>query len=324
MKSITIGELGIVKARSCSYSPSHITGFFEIRDNKNPLYKGSVGCGMTLEAGCVTEVSVFVTDDFSGKTEIKIKINGVEEEANTTRYVVEQVTKKYDVGYDNVGIGIMVETRFDVPVGCGFGASGAGALSTALALNEVFSLHLTMNELAQIAHCAEVENGTGLGDVIAQTYGGVVIRKEPGPPGIGEIDKILSGKIGVNYVVVDKGERSTKAVLDDVAMRRRINAGGKKAMKELLKKPCLENFMLVSRKFSTSTEITNDRCRDAIEAVDAEGKVASVAMIGKAIFVIGESEALSEFGEVKRSRISLAGADMAGAFPPQISPHRYR
>jgi pantoate kinase len=53
--------------------------------------------------------------------------------------------------------------------------------------------------------------------------------------------------------------------------------------------------------------LVSDRCKDAIEAVDAEGKVASVAMIGEAVFVIGESEALNEFGTVKGSRISDTG-----------------
>ena len=42
--------------------------------------------------------------------------------------------------------------------------------------------------------------------------------------------------------------------------------------------------------------------------MDAEGGVASVAMIGDTVFVIGNSEALKEFGEVKESRISDVGA----------------
>jgi len=280
-----------------TYSPSHITGFFEICDNKNPLYKGSVGCGIVLESGCVTEVSR--NDNLPVKA--RIKINGMEvgEEANTTKYVVENLVGKYEVN-------IIVSTDFEVPVGCGFGASGAGALSTALALNELLSLDMTLNEVAQIAHLAEVENNTGLGDVIAETYGGVVIRKKPGSPGIGVIDKIPHGKEKISYVVL--GKKSTKAVLLDDSMKRRINEAGGEAMKELIKKPNLENFMLASRNFSLRSEVISDKCRDAIEAVDAEGKVASVAMLGDTVFVIGDSEALKEFGEVKESRISDVGA----------------
>jgi len=57
-----------------AYSPSHITGFFEIRDDRNPLYKGSVGGGIVLEKGCVTEASL--DNDFhqkGTKAEIEIK-----------------------------------------------------------------------------------------------------------------------------------------------------------------------------------------------------------------------------------------------------------
>lgn len=276
-----------------THSPSHITGFFEIRDNKNPLYKGSVGGGIVLEAGCVTEVSI--RDD--RPTKAGILINGVEEEANTSKYVVERLAGKYEIA---------VSTDFEVPVGCGFGASGAGALSTALALNELLSLGMTLNEVAQIAHLAEVESNTGLGDVIAETCGGVVIRRKPGPPGIGTIDTIPWRKEKISYVVF--GKKSTKAVLADDSMKRRINEAGREAMKELMREPTLEKFMLASRDFSLRSEVISDKCRDAIEAVDAEVKVASVAMLGDTVFVIGDSEALKGFGEVKESRISDVGA----------------
>ncbi len=277
-----------------TYSPSHITGFFEICDNKNPLYKGSIGCGIVLDAGCVTEVS------FNNRAKTKIKIDGREEEANTTKYVVEHLT-------GTSGVMVLVSTNFEVPVGCGFGASGAGALSTACALNELLSLNMTVNEVAQTAHCAEVENSTGLGDVIAETYGGVVIRTKPGPPGIGVIDRIPYRNEKISYVAL--GKKSTKSVLTEGGeeTRRRINEAGREAMKALMRKPALETFMQASREFSLRSELISDTCKDAIEAVAAEGQVASVAMLGETVFVVGDSEALSEFGEVKESRIADAG-----------------
>lgn len=290
------------KTKSYSYSPSHITGFFEIRDDRNPLYKGSVGGGIVLEKGCVTEVSL--DNDFPQKgTKAEIKINGVEEEANTTKYVVETLAGKYEYEHE---LNVTVSTEFDVPVGAGLGASGAGALSTALALNRLLSLGMTVTEVAQIAHLAEVENNTGLGDVIAETYGGVVIRKKPGPPGVGIIDTIPHERQKISYVVF--GTRATRAVLVDGSMKRQINNAGREAMKELDRKPSLDNFMRVSRKFSLHSELISDKCRDAIEAVEAEGSVASAAMIGDTVFVIGDSEALKEFGEVRESRISEVGA----------------
>ncbi|MCK4398221.1 MAG: hypothetical protein KAV25_04445, partial [Methanophagales archaeon] len=289
---------------------SHITGFFEIRDDRNPLYKGSVGGGIVLETGCVTEASLdndFPQKGTKAEIEIKIKINGVEEEANTTKYVVETLAGKYEHEHEHEHeLNVTVSTEFDVPVGAGLGASGAGALSTALALNRLLSLDMTVTEVAQIAHLAEVENNTGLGDVIAETYGGVVIRKKPGPPGVGIINKIPHERQKISYVVF--GTRATRAVLVDDSMKRQINNAGREAMKELVRKPSLDDFMRVSRKFSLHSELISDKCRDAIEAVEAEGSVASAAMIGDTVFVIGDSEALEEFGEVRESRISEVGA----------------
>ena len=280
-----------------AYSPSHITGIFAICDDRNPLYKGSIGCGIVLEAGCVTEVSV---DDTRPGIEIEVEIEGVEGgEASTTEYVCRRMAGEYP---------IRVSSRFEVPIGAGFGASGAGALSTALALNARLSLGMTLNEVAQIAHLAEVENNTGLGDVIAETYGGVVIRKKPGPPGIGMVDKIILPPEEVKISYVTFGAKATREILRDASIIRSVNEAGRAALKELLKKPDLDTFMRAARDFSLQTGLMSERCRDAIEAVAAEGKVASVAMLGDTVFVPGDSEALREFGEVRQSRISYSGA----------------
>jgi len=291
----TAGARAGVKA----YSPSHITGIFAICDDRNPLYKGSIGCGIVLEAGCVTEVSV---DDTRPGIGIEIEIEGMEEgEVSTTEYVCRRMAGEHKYP-------VRVSSRFEVPIGAGFGASGAGALSTALALNARLSLGMTLNEVAQIAHLAEVENNMGLGDVIAETYGGVVIRKKPGPPGIGMIDNIILPPEELKISYVTFGVKATREILQDASIIRSVNEAGRAALKELLKKPDLDTFMRAARDFSLQTGLMSERCRDAIEAVAAEGKVASVAMLGETVFVPGDSEALREFGEVRQSRISYSGA----------------
>jgi pantoate kinase len=112
----------------------------------------------------------------------------------------------------------------------------------------------------------------------------------------------------VSYVVL--GAKPTRSVLAEGGERtkRRITEAGKEALNLLLRKPTLENFMLLSHDFALRIELISDACKDALEAVRAEGKVASVAMLGETIFVIGESEALHEFGTVRASSISNCGA----------------
>ena len=277
--------------RARAYAPSHITGFFEICENPNQKHMGSRGCGFTLQAGVTTEVTV---EEGKG---ISVIINEADVEASTTRSVVRRLASEHLVE---------VLSKIDVPIGCGFGASGAGALSTALALSDALSLDLSYNGAAEVAHVAEIENKTGLGDVIAQTHGGMIIRREPGSPGIGKVDKILVRDVEINHVVL--GEISTKDVLEDKRVKRRINKAGRTAIKEILKSPTIQNFMLLSKRFAIETGLMSDIGVEIVEAVESGGGMASMAMLGEVIFAIGGYEALQEFGPVRTYKIGHDGA----------------
>jgi mevalonate kinase len=52
---------------------------------------------------------------------------------------------------------VTVDHHLEVPIGAGFGTSGAAALSLALALNNIFGLGMSKAEAAQIAHVAEIK-----------------------------------------------------------------------------------------------------------------------------------------------------------------------
>ena len=273
-----------------SYAPAHISGIFIIDIKKEPSISGSMGCGICLEEGAITKVTI--------AEETIIQVNGSVVEAPTTRSAVKLLTDKH----------AFVDTQFDIPVGCGFGASGAGALSTALAINEALSLDKTVGDLAMAAHIAEVTNRTGLGDVTGQTFGGIVIRKKAGAPFIGNIDKIPCGDVWISWVSF--GEIPTKSVLSDNMKKKSINRAGKLRFKELLRKPTLSNFFVQSSAFARDIEIMSSEVRDAIEAVEAAGGLASQAMLGNTVFAINDGDSLLEFGHVHKSRISHAGAHM--------------
>ncbi len=271
-----------------AFAPAHISGIFVIGLKKDASRSGSMGCGICLEDGVTTKVGA------AKKT--SVLINGAAAEAPTTLAVLKLLTSRP----------VLVETTLELPVGAGFGASGAGALSTALALNEALSLNLTLSELAQAAHVAEVKNRTGLGDVTGQTFGGIVIRKKAGAPFSVNIDKIPCVERKISWVSF--GRISTKSVLSDEAKKKSINRAGKTGLKELLKKPTLENFFRQSCKFAKEIELMSPRVKDAIEAVEAAGGLASQAMLGDTVFAINDNGALLEFGEVHESRISNSGA----------------
>ena len=172
-----------------------------------------------------------------------------------------------------------------MPFGAGFGASGAGALGCAYALNSHFDLGLTANQAAAVAHEAEVTNRTGLGDVIAQNTGGLVVRLQPGAPGIGRIDRIPVPPLPISYVV--RGPISTSEVLSDEKVMKAVNMAGEAALKELLKRPTFTNFMQLSRRFTVQSGLASDWALQAIEAVEAAGGMASMIMLGDAVFAFG-------------------------------------
>ena len=250
-----------------AFVPSHITGFFAAKRQEDPLRSGSIGCGLALALGATTTVEA--------SPETQILLNGRPSDAPVSRFVVDRLAKTP----------VRVETELEMPMGSGFGASGAGALGCALALNAHFDLGLTANEAAAVAHAAEVTNSTGLGDVIGQNTGGLVIRLEPGAPGIGAVDRIPVPPLRIDYVV--KGPISTREVLSEASAMRRINQAGEAALKELLKRPTLPQFMLLSRDFAVQSGLASGWTLDAIEAVEAAGGMASMIMLGEAVFSSG-------------------------------------
>lgn len=280
-------------AETRAWVPSHITGFFAAKRQDDPLQSGSIGCGLCLSLGATTTIE---SDPEIRNTEIVL--NGAVSEAPVSRFVAEKLARKP----------VRVKTELEMPFGAGFGASGAGALGCAYALNAHFDLGLTADQAACFAHQAEVCNGTGLGDVIAQNTGGLVVRLEPGGPGIGRIDRIPVPLLPVDYVV--RGPISTRDVLSDKQAMSSVNKAGVAALKELLKRPTLQNFMVVSKSFTEQSDLASDWALDAIESVEAAGGMASMIMLGDAVFAFGGAEALKGFGEVRTTTVSQRGANL--------------
>lgn len=278
-----------------AFVPSHITGFFAAHRSDGPRLAGSIGCGLCLSLGATTTI-----ESAPQVHDTEIYLNGFLSEAPVSRYVVEKLAKGP----------VRVKTELQMPFGAGFGASGAGALGCAYALNSFFDLGLTANQAAAVAHEAEVMNRTGLGDVIAQNAGGLVVRLQPGAPGTGRIDRIPVPPLPISYVV--RGPLSTSQVLSDEKVMTAVNAAGEAALKELLKRPTFTNFLQLSRRFTLTCGLASDWALQAIEAVEAAGSVAGMIMLGDAVFAFGDgsAEALRSFGDVHTTTISQRGANL--------------
>ena len=268
-----------------AFVPGHVTGFFTSNPDTNPTKAGSTGAGVTLSDGVT--VTVRAADSTA------VFLNDVELEIEA----VERVLGALDVRAE-------VSAVTDLPLASGFGVSGAMALGTALASNQAFDRRLSQNELVTIAHGAEVQAGTGLGDVVAQAHGGVPIRLEPGGPQHNLLDAIpVRGRF--EYHVI--GNLSTDEVLSgDTEL---LTEAGEQALSELVTEPTIERFMRASRTFSRESDLLTPAVQEVIGDVTEAGGDAAMAMLGETVFALGTG--LSDAGyNPGVCRIHPAGATL--------------
>ncbi len=284
-----------------TFSPGHITGFFQICDEaEKPLEKGSRGAGVSVNKGVTTTVKVKA----ARKPSIHIEINGTPSaqssvsEGVITRFFEYRPEQHYDV---------RVSHEVELPIGSGFGTSGAGALSLALALNEILEFGLTELEAAQIAHTVEIEQRTGLGTVIAELAGGIEIRSVAGGPGVGQIEMLPSNN---EYMVVclPFGPISTPKHLIDPSSRKRINERGGLLTDALRENPTVANFMDFSRSFAEHIEIITTRVEMVLQETDEAGFTCSSAIFGENVFSLVLPEQVQELTAIfKRHKIPEQG-----------------
>ncbi len=208
--------------------PLHITGFWKPVYTRDPLTTGSLGAGINISSHLVADIMksdrpVLYLND---------KITHVP--------TVERVFRYY-------GKPVIVRAYTDALLGAGYGLSAALALAASIGITILYGIRTTIEKAASIAHIAEVEEATGLGDVIAMYYGGFEARVKPGPPGIGEIVK-LPYDPSIRIVTVTLGRYYTASMLREYGVKQYVTADN--YLKELLSYPDLQNFLILSRSFT--------------------------------------------------------------------------
>ena len=236
--------------------PHRISGFFEIVDKengipiKNPEKIGSRGAGFNVSGVGETVISCKKLEkDEEGQCSIYINEEKLDRKAETTYYIFNHIRKLIDYP-----INIKIEHFFDLPVGCGYGASGSGALGTIFGLNKLLNLNLTNLESGRIAHIAEVVNKTGLGTVCGQLGRGLSVLKEPGYPCNHER---LKSPNDLLVICGSFGKIQTKSILSDENLSSNIKQAGKLALRALFSELNYRNFVKVSFQFVEDTQIMN-------------------------------------------------------------------
>ncbi len=265
-----------------AFAPGHITGFFQICDGSDdPLMKGSRGAGFSIDRGVHTRVLVEPAD----RDAVTVIMNGVvTKEAVVSENVVRRMLSKAEEA-----MRVEVNHTIQTPIGAGFGSSGGGAITIALALNEALGLGLSYVEAARVAHVAEIECKTGLGSVFAATEGGFGVLYRPGAPGIGEALKYdRSDELAAVYMHF--GPISTSEALSDPVLRRRINDLGGRFVDEIKGDLGSSRFMTLSRRFTDYVGIATPRLRVVLDKADEAGVPSTMAMFGEAVFSLVSKE----------------------------------
>ena len=260
--------------RAKAFSPAHITGFFKAElEEKEPNQLGSLGAGFSIQKGVKTTVNV--------RSKTKHDINNYEitvkgfntGDIRVSEYVLNEFLvdgKYFDVTHE-----------IDVPVGYGFGCSAAVAFSLAIALNDSLKCGYTKTKVAQIAHKAEINCQTGLGDVLASYHGGFEIRTKSGAPGIGEVQKIIP-KEKLDVMIICFNPISTKKFLKEKISS--INGLGGKMVDKLVQSQDIDEFQDMSIKFAKYIHVITPKMKKVIKELHDNGIKCGIALFGETIF----------------------------------------
>lgn len=255
---------------SSVFVPGHITGFFTIENHEIKLKNGSCGAGFLLTKGVRTTVS--------SSDKLVIDVN----RGDTS--VIDEVLSIMEIDTN-----FRITQDIQLPIGAGFGTSAASAFSLTLALNEFLNLGYSEELCGQIAHMAEVNLGGGLGDVIAQTGRGLVLRTKPGAPGIGEI-KSFEEDVFIGWKTF--GGIETSSIIRDSHQRELISTSGAEYLEMFEDEPTLENFLNFSLNFSEDIELMSDEVKNLIDYINSSSDIlgSSMAMLGNTVFVFAYDE----------------------------------
>ena len=261
-----------------AFCPAHITGFFKahLEDNHDNLENlGSMGAGFSIKQGVTTRVKVTTKDN--QESNFKITTHGYQsDKTDVSEYVLNEFLK----------LGEFTDKFFDIkhditiPVGYGLGSSSAVALSLSFALDQALETKLDRVIIGQIAHNAEVNCKTGLGDVLASYHGGFEIRVKPGAPGIGHVEKIDTEKISI--IMICFSPISTNKFIKERLSQ--INGLGGKMVNRLLESKNYEHFQDMSLEFAKYVDVMTPRMQKLVDELSENNIKCGIALFGETIF----------------------------------------
>ncbi len=266
--------------------PGAITGLFCIIRTQGGAIAGTTGIGICIDAG----VTVCMNARPSPSGVLDVTSNGAPAQipvlSHLARGACSDICREHDIS-------LSISTT--LPIGAGFGVSGATALGAALCLAQLAPLG---GNPVQWAYDADVATGGGYGDIVTQVHGGISLRREPGLHGtVAHIPP--RGRVAVSGTF---GPLSTKDILSDDAAAARITDAGNAYMGSVSAASGIREIMSLCNAFSHRCGLMTPRLSDAIDAVTAAHDVpASMVMLGESLFTLARPAQVQAIADVMAS-----------------------
>ncbi len=265
-----------------AFCPGHVTAlFFAPEPGPSPEATGSRGAGFCVSKGATARV-----------TAVSGGRGGVSPVGDTR---IAPVVAEALGGYLELSDGtveLQLELDLGLPVGHGFGMSGAMTLAALMAAEGELGLAGgDRSRLLALAHSAEVEGRTGLGDVVAQWGGGIDLRVRPGLPPSGLVirrevtARILLGWSGVPL--------HTRSVLSDRRARERLETAALPLLDAMGSAPDMDELLEAGWTFARGAGLVGGAVERMVEICTRHGH-ASQVMLGNSVFATGDLDAMGE------------------------------
>ncbi len=281
-----------------AFCPGHVTAFFEVCEDPDPRKTGSRGAGLCLTLGVTTVARVREAP----RPSLEVLVNGRRAKAEVTETAARSLLA--DGSYE---VKLLADTP--LPTSQGFGVSSAAALSTLLALDDALGLGTPRDELVARAHVAEVACGTGLGDVVPASLGGMDLRLKPGAPGHAEV-RTFDVRKDLLLAVIGP-ELLTRSVIRNPQKVMAINARGGACVDAFAKDPTFERLFDLGNRFAEETGLASPAVLEVVRAARMFGR-AAMAMLGNSVFAEAGREELAtlfrKFGTIQRCEVDPRGA----------------
>lgn len=247
-----------------AFCPASLSLIFKVCPNPNPYKMGSQGVGFTVDRSVTVEVKKAenTTVFFNNK-----RIN-----LPTLNYLINLLT------HEN----LCIQINSPLPLGCGFGISGASVLACSLAVNKLLDLGKSTLSLTKLAHLSEIKNHTGLGSVGTQVTGGFLLKETAGIPFQFKSYPYIGQKV---YAVI-LGKIETPTILQNKNLRDEINIAAGLVLDKIkqVNKISLNDFLDCSLEFANrSCLLTNQKMISLVDKLKTNNFHVAMAMLGRVL-----------------------------------------